>query len=83
MAIGSYKKHLHVSLRTTDRDANAGEILQKVLGSRSAGGHDMIAGGKVPIEGNGLEREKLAMRVKDRFLRRIKVEAAEPRGLVI
>jgi hypothetical protein len=47
LAMGCYKKNLHVSLRTTDRDANAGEILQKVLGSRSAGGHDMIAGGKI------------------------------------
>jgi hypothetical protein len=69
-------------LRTTDRDANAGEILQKVLGSRSAGGHDMIAGGKIRIDGNGLEREKIAVRVKDRLLRRIGVEAANPWDLV-
>jgi nanoRNase/pAp phosphatase (c-di-AMP/oligoRNAs hydrolase) len=54
LAMGCYKKNLHVSLRTTDREANAGEVLQKVLGSRSAGGHDMIAGGgKIRIDGNG------------------------------
>jgi nanoRNase/pAp phosphatase (c-di-AMP/oligoRNAs hydrolase) len=82
LAMGTYKKSLHVSLRTTDREANAGEILQKVLGSRSAGGHDMIAGGKVRIEGNGLEREKVAVRVKERLLRRVGVEAPEPRDLV-
>jgi nanoRNase/pAp phosphatase (c-di-AMP/oligoRNAs hydrolase) len=82
LAMGSYKKNLFVSLRTTDRDANAGDILQKVLGSRSAGGHDMIAGGKIKIDGNGLEREKIAVRVKDRFLRRIGIDAAEPRDLV-
>jgi nanoRNase/pAp phosphatase (c-di-AMP/oligoRNAs hydrolase) len=82
LAMGTYKKSLHVSLRTTDREANAGEILQKVLGSRSAGGHDMIAGGKVRIDGNGLEREKVAVRVKERLLRRVGVEAPEPRDLV-
>ena len=82
LAMGTYKRSLHVSLRTTDRDANAGEVLQKVLGSRSAGGHDMIAGGKLRIEGNGLEREKAAVRVKERFLRRIGVESAEARDLV-
>lgn len=82
LAMGTYKKSLHVSVRTTDRDANAGEVLQKVLGSRSAGGHDMIAGGKLRIEGNGLEREKVAVRVKERFLRRVGVESAEARDLV-
>ena len=82
LAMGTYKKSLHVSVRTTDRDANAGDVLQKVLGSRSAGGHDMIAGGKLRIEGNGLEREKVAVRVKERFLRRVGVDAAESRDLV-
>jgi nanoRNase/pAp phosphatase (c-di-AMP/oligoRNAs hydrolase) len=82
LAMGTYKRALHVSLRTTDREANAGEVLQKVLGSRSAGGHDMIAGGKLRIDGNGLEREKAAVRVKERFLRRVGVESAEPRDLV-
>jgi len=82
LAMGTYKKSLHVSVRTTDREANAGDVLQKVLGSRSAGGHDMIAGGKLRIEGNGLEREKVAVRVKERFLRRVGVEAAESRDLV-
>ena len=52
-AIGRYEDFLHVSLRTTERDVNAGDILQKVLGSRWAGGHDMIAGGRMRIDGSG------------------------------
>ena len=36
----------------------------------------------VRIEGNGLEREKVAVRVKERFLRRVGVESAEARDLV-
>ena len=46
---GRYKDFLHVSLRTTERDVNAGDVLQQVLGSRWAGGHDMIAGGRIRI----------------------------------
>ena len=48
-AIGTYNQNLHVSLRTTEREVNAGDILQRVLGSDSAGGHDMTAGGRVPV----------------------------------
>ncbi|MBM4267978.1 MAG: hypothetical protein FJ144_15425 [Deltaproteobacteria bacterium] len=82
LAMGSYKKNLFVSLRTTDRDTNAGEILQKVLGSRSAGGHDMIAGGRIRLDGNGLEREKAAVRVKERFLQRLGIGSATSHDLV-
>lgn len=52
-AIGRYNDFLHVSLRTTEREVNAGDILQQVLGSRWAGGHDMIAGGRTRITGTG------------------------------
>jgi nanoRNase/pAp phosphatase (c-di-AMP/oligoRNAs hydrolase) len=47
--VGYYEGALYVSLRTTQRDANAGEILQHVLGSDHAGGHDMIAGGRIVV----------------------------------
>lgn len=50
-AIGRYKDFLHVSLRTTEREVNAGDVLQQVLGSRWAGGHDMIAGGRTRLDG--------------------------------
>lgn len=82
MAMGSYKKGLYVSLRTTVLDTNAGEILQKVLGSKSAGGHDQIAGGRVRLDGNGLEREKMAVRVKERFLSRLELTGASRQALV-
>ncbi|RMD81994.1 MAG: hypothetical protein D6815_10295, partial [Candidatus Dadabacteria bacterium] len=39
---GYHEGRIYVSLRTTDRDANAGEVLRKVVGSNSAGGHGMI-----------------------------------------
>ena len=59
-AIGRYKDFLHVSLRTTEREVNAGDILQQVLGSRWAGGHDMIAGGRTRITGTGPDAARAA-----------------------
>lgn len=82
MAIGVYKDHLHVSLRTTNRDVNAGEILQRVLGSKSAGGHDMIAGGRIKILEKGVAVEKAAVRIKDRLLKAIGVDASSAQDLV-
>jgi nanoRNase/pAp phosphatase (c-di-AMP/oligoRNAs hydrolase) len=52
-AIGYYQGALYVSLRTTNRDVNAGAILQNVLGSDHAGGHDMIAGGRIAVPQQG------------------------------
>src|SRR4030095_3244522 len=48
-ASGACEGCLHGSIRTTERDVNAGEILQRVLGSKLAGGHDQIAGGRLPV----------------------------------
>ncbi len=69
-AIGTFDRYVHVSLRTTDREASAGDVLRRVLGSRSAGGHDMIAGGRVPVAGNGSAQAAAAVSaaVRDRLL---------------
>ena len=82
MAMGFYNKWLYVSLRTTIRDVNAGDLLQKVLGSKSAGGHDMIAGGRVRVEEGGIALEKTAVKIKDRLLKALGVEASRAGALV-
>ena len=82
MAIGHYDHSLYVSLRTTNRDVNAGEILQKVLGSKSAGGHDMIAGGRIKVAEKGVGVEKAAVRIKDRLLKAVGVDTSSARDLV-
>ena len=69
-------------MRTTDRDVNAGELLQRVLGSKSAGGHDMIAGGRIPVGEGGVAMEKAAVRIKDRLLKALGVETSNPKQLV-
>lgn len=81
-AMGFYNKWLHVSLRTSNRDINAGDLLQKVLGSKSAGGHDMIAGGRIRVEEGGIALEKTAVRIKDRLLRALGVETCKAKTLV-
>ncbi len=82
VAIGSYNQCLHVSLRTTRGDVNAGDLLQKVLGSHHAGGHDMIAGGRIKVEGGGVAMEKAAVRIKERLLEELAVGACSPQDLV-
>jgi nanoRNase/pAp phosphatase (c-di-AMP/oligoRNAs hydrolase) len=66
-AIGRYGAHLYVSVRTTNREVNAGDLLQRVLGSDHAGGHDMIAGGRLalPADADWLE---VASRVRGRLV---------------
>jgi nanoRNase/pAp phosphatase (c-di-AMP/oligoRNAs hydrolase) len=78
-AIGTYRDHLHVSLRTTERDVNAGDLLQRVLGTNAAGGHDMIAGGRIAIDGNA---EATANRVRDQLLASLKVTGKPGQPLV-
>lgn len=82
-AIGRYKDYLHVSLRTTEREVNAGDVLQQVLGSRWAGGHDMIAGGRTRIAGTGPEAiAHAADQVRTRLLATLAVKASVGRALV-
>jgi nanoRNase/pAp phosphatase (c-di-AMP/oligoRNAs hydrolase) len=74
-ALGVYQRQLYCSIRTTDREANAGEILQRVLGGKSAGGHDMIAGGRVPIGSDPRLRQQTVAVVRDRLLAELGIRA--------
>ena len=67
-AVATYRGSLHCSVRTTERDVNAGEILRRVLGAKSAGGHDMIAGGRVPVGEDPQTRQRAACTVRDKLL---------------
>jgi hypothetical protein len=80
--MGFYNKWLYMSLRTTNREMNAGDLLQKVLGAKSAGGHDMIAGGRVRVDEGGVAMEKTAVRIKDRLIKSLGVDASNPKPLV-
>lgn len=81
-AIGMFEGALHCSIRTTERDVNAGELLQRVLGSKSAGGHDQIAGGRIPIGTEGEARQRAAAVVRDRLLAELGVASDAGRPLI-
>jgi hypothetical protein len=80
-AIGVFESCLHCSVRTTERDVNAGEILQRVLGSKLAGGHDQIAGGRIPVGVEPEARSRAAVVVRDRLLAELHI-AEQGRPLV-
>lgn len=49
LAIGRFGPDLLLSIRTNHPNANAGNVIRKIVGIEgAAGGHDMIAGGKIP-----------------------------------
>lgn len=68
-AIAYYQGALYVSLRTTQRDANAGELLRGVIGSDHAGGHDMIAGGRIEVGPDADRWRRAVAVVRDHLLR--------------
>lgn len=76
-AIGKYENYLYVSLRTTSRDVNAGDLLQRVLGSDHAGGHDMIAGGRIALP-PGADWEEAAARLRGRVVAAVGMGQASP-----
>ena len=82
VAMGYYERYLYVSLRTSLRDINAGEILRKALGSKSAGGHDQIAGGRVRVEEEGIAVEKIIVKVKERLLKVLSAKGTAAKALV-
>jgi len=48
--MGDYEDTLYVSIRTSDEEANAGEAIKKAMsGMGSAGGHNSMAGGQIPM----------------------------------
>ncbi len=70
LCTGFHDDHIIISIRTVEREANAGRLIQKLFHHAGpAGGHDMMAGGKVSVEGKSpTERRALERRFRQRFL---------------
>ncbi len=80
ICLGVFGDDLYVSVRTNERDADAGELVQRAMGDLgTAGGHDAMAGGRIrSLPAAPREREALIRRVKDRFLEALGVERRAP-----
>jgi nanoRNase/pAp phosphatase (c-di-AMP/oligoRNAs hydrolase) len=81
-AIAVFGGAIYCSIRTTDREVNAGELLQGVLGSRSAGGHDMIAGGRIQVGDGTAAQQRTATMVRERLLAALGVDPGSGQPLV-
>ncbi|MEJ2664394.1 MAG: DHH family phosphoesterase [Spirochaetia bacterium] len=56
LCTGKYKQNLYVSLRSSHKRANAGKIITKLVkNTRNVGGHEMSAGGFIPLPNNQKE----------------------------
>jgi nanoRNase/pAp phosphatase (c-di-AMP/oligoRNAs hydrolase) len=76
LVTGRYKNNLFISLRCTRKKANAGKMLKNIIGKMgNAGGHDMIAGGKINVDNDHEEDwQKFENIVIDRFVRKIGIK---------
>jgi nanoRNase/pAp phosphatase (c-di-AMP/oligoRNAs hydrolase) len=69
ICVGRFEDDILLSIRSADPEAQASEIIRSAVGRRGfAGGHDMIAGGRVPVgdlteEDARLLTEELVVRV--------------------
>lgn len=82
LCMGHYNVEMILSIRTSSEEINAGELIRSlVAGIGSAGGHGMMAGGKVDNvqEADVADMEKL---LTERLLKELAVPATEPLELV-
>jgi nanoRNase/pAp phosphatase (c-di-AMP/oligoRNAs hydrolase) len=76
--IGRFEDNVLISVRTSLKDAAAGQLLRRVVGSEgSAGGHGMMAGARVPVGHLSAEDVRLkGEELVNRFLKELRVEDA-------
>lgn len=64
LCTGRFKGQLYISLRSTNPGARAGKLLRKLVpDSNTVGGHDMVAGGFIPMK-TGKEEEMIELESK-------------------
>jgi nanoRNase/pAp phosphatase (c-di-AMP/oligoRNAs hydrolase) len=84
LCIGYYDSDLILSLRTSRKGGGAGQLIQRIVrGLGKAGGHGMMAGGKVsqcPEDSDA--RLKLVNSLRDRFLNELDIQDSTPRPLL-
>ncbi len=67
---GVWRDTAYVSIRTSEREANAGGVVQQlVAGLGSGGGHEMMAGAQIDLKTAALAYEALFEELQQRFLK--------------
>lgn len=68
---GEFEDRLYASLRTTNRQADAGRAMRSILGRKGrGGGHGMMAGGWLPLE-DGVKASALADSLMRKLAKRL------------
>ncbi|WP_281276040.1 DHH family phosphoesterase [Geomonas edaphica] len=82
LCLGHYSNELVLSIRTTSEEINAGELIRKlVAGIGTAGGHGMMAGGKVD-DVTSARVPELERELTRRFLNELGLTDQNPLALV-
>ena len=82
LCYGLYDGQLHLSARTIVRQGNAGSVMGRLLdGLGEGGGHEMLAGGQVPIHDDA-DLAALRRDIDLRFLRLLDIQTRTPEPLV-
>ena len=84
LCMGHYSTEMILSIRTSSEEINAGDLIKKlVVGIGSAGGHGMMAGGKVDnVDASDAAIEAVEKLLTERLLVELAVAASEPLQLV-
>lgn len=71
VVMGSYKKALYLSIRTDNHSKDAAQVIVEAVGDRgTAGGHDVMAGGMIPLDTEE-DLKKMVRTIKWRLLTKI------------
>ena len=84
LCMGSCGKELFLSLRTSNEGGGAGQMIQRLVrGLGRAGGHGMMAGGRVrSVPQDRKSRTDLAAMMRDRFLAEFNLGGTQPRSIL-
>ena len=84
ICLGRFGDDLLISIRTTEPEAAAGELLRRVVGADgSAGGHGMIAGARIPVGDLSAEDARMkSEEVVNRFVKELGMENEAGSGLL-
>jgi nanoRNase/pAp phosphatase (c-di-AMP/oligoRNAs hydrolase) len=81
---GLYKGTLYLSLRTDLRDGQADEVMRRIIGDLgSGGGHEMLAGGQIPVGRDSFKAaDEMRKQVERNLLEQFKLDPKARRLLV-
>jgi len=84
LCLGQYNSEMILSIRTVRHDLNAGEIIKRIVaGVGKAGGHGMMAGGKIDYVGPSRKAlHEVETLLKNRFLSELGIKRTRPRKLI-